>query len=150
MARETVRTGTGINVTGLKPFIRACRKSSRIAAVRLREEMRAAGTIVAEEAKNRAGEHSQTIPPTIKVRVRNLTVMVEAGQGVPLAALYEVGNAGGGHPGSFRHPVWGHDVFVEQTGYPFLTPAVNAKQLEVQTAVLKVADEIAEVLSHGR
>jgi hypothetical protein len=130
MARpELVRTGQGIDMVGLAPFRRALAKASKMAA----------------------GQHSTSIPPTIKTQVRSLTVSVVAGKGVPLAALYEVGNAQGGTPGSFRHPVfgvWQADT-PPQIGYPFLKPAVDAKMPEVEAGVMKVADEIAEVLAHG-
>jgi hypothetical protein len=151
MARpELVRTGQGIDMVGLAPFRRALAKASKMAARDLREEMRAAGEIVAKQARDNAGQHSTSIPPTIKTQVRSLTVSVVAGKGVPLAALYEKGNADGGTPGQFRHPIWGNrENWAVQTGYPFLKPAVDAKMPEVEAGVMKVADEIAEVLAHG-
>jgi hypothetical protein len=151
MRRETVRTGQGINLVGLAPFRRALAKASKMAAKDLRDEMRAAGEIVAVEARSNASQHSTTIPPTIITQVRSLTVSVVAGKEVPLAALYEVGNAQGGTPGSFRHPVfgvWQADT-PPQIGYPFLKPAVDSKMPEVEAGVMKVADGIAEVLAHA-
>jgi hypothetical protein len=151
MARpELVRTGQGIDMVGLAPFRRALAKASKMAARDLREEMRAAGEIVAKQARDNAGQHSTSIPPTIKTQVRSLTVSVVAGKGVPLAALYEVGNAQGGTENSFKHPVFGNrEAWVTQTGYPFLKPAVDAKMPEVEAGVMKVADGIAEVLAHA-
>lgn len=66
-----------------------------------------------------------------------------------LPGLYEFGNRGGGRAaesGTFRRRVWGHDTWVDQPRWAFLRPAAKNKALEVESAVLKVADEMVSIL----
>ena len=154
MASESFKT-FGVDSSGLRRFLADLRKASKVAAVGYRVQLIAAGEIVATEARAIASEHSEKIPPSIKTQVRGATIAVVAGQGVPLAALYEVGNAGRGSRSvwqasttTFKHPVHGHrDRWVTQTGYPALKPAADKMMPEVMAAVGKVADDVQAVLT---
>lgn len=150
MATERIGGGVGVDTRDLRAFVRATKKASPTAARGLRLMLRGAGEVVAEEARHIASQHSASIPPTIKARTYLATVSVSAGKDVPLAALYELGNRGGNQDSpTFRHPVYGNrNVFVEQQRYPFLRPAAQAKEAELQEAVMKVADAVADVLTN--
>lgn len=101
----------------------------------------------AELAKQIVSPHSQTIPPTIRVHVEPLRVVLTAGgPDAPLAPLYEKGNRRSQGRGRaprfdsrrkgtkytarglqqvlvFKHPVFGMDVWVEERRFPFFAPA---------------------------
>jgi hypothetical protein len=105
----------------------------------LKKTLRVAGGLIAEDAKTNAEEYSQSIPPSVKVRLRGTSISVIAGgPGVPLAGLFELGNKGKGksqaaaQSGQFRHPVFGTDTWVEQDMHPFLLRAAarNARSIE--------------------
>lgn len=148
MASERIGAGWGIDTRELKAFIRSLRRASPEGAKRFRLGLRASGTIVEKRAKTIAARHSKKIPPTIKAGTYGATVFVKAGKDVPLAALYELGNKGKNADAStFRHPTYGHEPWVEEARYPFLRPAVDETAPEVEAAVLKVADEIADVIT---
>jgi hypothetical protein len=152
MATEKIGGSFGIDTRELKSFIKALRRASPTGAKGLRVAMKASGEIVAVKAREIAAEHSTTIGPTIKAGVYGATVSVRAGKGVPLAALYELGNKGtaaGKDSDTFRHPVYGHATipWAVEARYPFLRPALDATAPEVEAAVLKVADEVADVLT---
>lgn len=149
MATSRIGGGVGVDTRDLKAFIGALRKASPTAAVGMRESLRAGGEIVAREARTLAGEHSDRIPATIKTRVRGATVSVVAGgANAPVAAPWEMGNKGSRSDSTtFRHRVFGQDVWVEQARYPFLRPAAKQKAPELEAEVLKVADEIARILT---
>ena len=120
----------------------------------LRKSLRGAGEIVAAEARKEASQHSTSIPPTIKVRTRAATIAVQAGApDVPLAVLYEKGNAGGGgsNAGEFRHPVFGHKdkPWVTQKRYPFMRPAEARTMPAVEEIVLKELDGAIDMLARG-
>jgi len=118
----------------------------------LSKDLSAAGEIVAAEARKISSEHSQTIPPSIKVRRRVATVAVQAGNAdVPLAVLYEKGNKGS-NPSSttFRHPVFGNkNNWVTENRYPFLRPAAEKTMPEVEALVLKELDAAIDEIAHG-
>ncbi len=127
----TELTSFGIDLSNLKTFAEQLKKLEPRLARRLRDNLAEAGETVAERARGLAAEHSTSIPPTIKTRVRGVNVYVSAGSAaVPLAGLYEVGNASGRRvrsgSGTFRHPVFGNkDVWVDQPGFPFLRRALE-------------------------
>lgn len=78
-----------------------------------------------ETARQIAGQYSSKIPPTIRAVPVPHGVAVRAGSAdVPLAALYDLGNKGKGNRRSptFRHKVFGHDVWVEQDRHPIFAP----------------------------
>lgn len=159
MARATsIATSGSVDTSDLKAFIRALRKASPTAARGMRTRMRAAGAIVATEAKAIASQHSDSIPPTIHTTVYGASVAVRAGKGVALAAIYELGNKGSGgrDDGSFRHPVFEQgddgllqetDAWVDQDRWAFLKPAAEAKGVELEAEIMKLADEVADVIT---
>lgn len=133
----------GLDTTDFKSFSRALRRAQPVLAKGLRVQLRAAGELVAEEARGQVSGASKSIPPTIKVRTSGVTVSVIAGgNGKPLAGLFELGNASGGGGGTFRHPVYGNqDVWVNQPMHPFLGKALDAKKDEAMVLVVNALDD---------
>ena len=154
--------GFGIDTTAFRDVAKALRFAGGEAPKNLRRSLRAAGEIVAVEAKSIASEHSSSIPPTIKVRVTGATVSVVAGNAnVPLAGLYELGNYRVSHGvthnrggDSFRHPVFvakkdlpGPDgSWVDQPSWQFLKPAALNKEDELEVAVTAVLDDAVKTI----
>lgn len=118
----------------------------------LRKAVRAAGQLVADDAKLRApkrkGEDKSRIAKTIRVGASGATATIRAGNAnTPEAALLE----GDGTPGTFRHPLFGDKdhAWYEQARQPYLHPALEAKRSDAedllaaaaQTAVEKVVKE---------
>lgn len=154
MATATVlHTGAvGLDLTDFASFAKDLRKAEPALAKGLAVRLRAAGAIVAEEAKTIASEVSANkVPATIKVRVSSATISVVAGKGVPLAALLELGNVRKRDSGTFRHPIWGHWVTDKgiQNMHPFLVPAVERKAEAVYQAVINVLDETIATATRG-
>jgi hypothetical protein len=149
---STVRSGKALDTREYRNAAKALRKSAKITSKALRKHLRAAGVIMAVEAQHIAGEHSESIPPTVKVRVAGATVSVQAG-GIkaPIAGLFELGNQGQkDSKGHFRHPVFGDsDVWVTQRGYPFLRPAAELTLPVAQRQIAKALEEAAEVTTTG-
>jgi hypothetical protein len=143
--------GFGIDTSDFRAVAKALRAAAPQTAKALRKNLRTAGLGVAAEARKKAGEHSKSIPPTVKVRVASTTVSIVAGgQNAPLAALYEIGNKGR-NPGDFRHPVFGNrNVWVTQKGYPFLRPAALAARAELEVAVVAALDEAVRIIQFDR
>lgn len=144
--------GIGGDFTDFARFTRALRKAKPEVAKLLRMRLRTAGKLVADDAKVRASEHSQSIPPSIKIRTSGMMVAVIAGgEGVPLAGLYELGNKPNrrNDPTSFRHPLFGNkNIWYSQQAYPFLAAAVrdHIEQVEFE-ASLALAEAIQKVVS---
>lgn len=150
MPSERIASTGGVDTHQLKEFVRDLRRTYPVAAKGLRENLRAAGEIVAVEARKKAGEHSKSIPPTIRTSVYGSSVSVKAGnKSNALAALYEVGNKGdGGKSDTFRHPLFGNWTYPQdQLRYPFLAPAVDAAGPAMEVELEKVADEIVDILT---
>jgi hypothetical protein len=146
MAKESTTvagfTGkSGVDLRGMRKLTRDLRgfKPSK----ELHKALRAAGLMIAEDAKEIAGEVSTSVPPTVKVRVSKTKISVVAGnEDVPLAGLLELGNKGknrkqqtASSTGEFRHPVWGDRDEVEwvaQPMHPYLLKAAvkNYKNIE--------------------
>jgi hypothetical protein len=145
-----VGTGGGIDTTAFTSFAKALRTAAAGVSKQLTLRLRAAGAIVADAAKVNASGVSTTIPPTIKTRVRSTTVSVVAGGGnVAIAGLFEAGNKGkGAGGGTFRHPVFGTAVWVEQPMHPFLYPALVEHQEEVWQGALEALDWAIEVAAY--
>lgn len=74
-------------------------------------------------------------------------------EGVAIAGLFELGNKGHGKTqtadegGSFRHPLFGKDVWVEQPMHPFLLPAQKAKTADIDAGLARVAESTAKKIS---
>jgi hypothetical protein len=72
-----------------------------------------------------------------------------AEQGNQLAGLWELGNRGKRSAplnGTFRHPIFGKDVWTEQQRHSFLVPAGQKREPEVEAAVLAAMDLIVSVI----
>lgn len=125
MPTVTIRGQGGINTSDFKAVVRALKKAQPAMRRELLRNFRAAGELIARDARAIAGEVSTSIPPTIKTRVRGVGVSVEAGgvagakataaqlfssgygagsgyarkealaEGVVIAGLFELGNTGG-------------------------------------------------------
>lgn len=122
-------------------------------AYRVRGEVDKTLIVVGEDVKQaahaEASKHSKSIPPTIHMIPGRGMVMIRAGsKDAPLASLYELGNRGRGGRGSdtFRHPVFGQDVFVEQKRYPFLRPALTALRRQITKRMEAAWDEALKPL----
>lgn len=154
--------GFQVDASGLQGFIHDLKKASPVAARGLRATVKAAAEIVAAEARKNASAHSQSIPPTIKASTylsgsKQSAATVTAGRGVPLAALYELGNKGKPESAAtFRHPVFARGAsgkleqtedWVDQARYPFLLPAAEATGAEVEAALETVADMVTDILA---
>ncbi len=120
MATDFIR----IDLSSLKSFARVLQRVEPVVQREFFNGLSAAGELVAEEARKRAG-FSSRIPGSITVKRRALAVKIQAGgDSAPDAAPFEHG----GIPGDFRHPVFGNrEVWVSQRARPFLTPALEAK-----------------------
>jgi hypothetical protein len=144
---ERVKDGFGIDTSALKGLSKDLRRLEDYTARNFRRGMREVGEVVAMEARSKAGEVSKKIAGTIKVRAVGATVEVRAGaKDVPEATLLELGNTGsrrssvaGG--GTFKHPVFGTDVWVEQPMHPYLYPSAVAKLAEAEIVLERVVDE---------
>lgn len=108
----------------------------------LRPGLRAAGRVVADDAKVRAS-WSNRIPGATRVSVTfsgkrpGVSVVVNK-QKAPDARPFEHG----GRDGTFRHPVFGRDVWVSQKARPFLAPALTAKGDEAAGQITDVVDRV--------
>jgi predicted Ser/Thr protein kinase len=106
----------------------------------LHKALRVAGQLIADDAKAIIGEHSKSIPGTIKVRVSKTKISVIAsGAENAIAGLLELGNKGRGksqaaaRSGRFRHPVYGNrDNWVDQPMHPFLLPAAQRNERNIE------------------
>jgi len=112
-----------------------------------RVALKAAGQIVADDAKSRAS-FSSRIPGSIKVRVTsggNVKVVAGGEQAEDAAPLENHGRSG-----TFRHPVFGGDTWVDQPSRPFLAPALAAHEGEVAEAIENAVAEAVERALDGR
>lgn len=117
-----------------------------------KKALKTAGQLIAEDAKANVSPYSQTVPPSIKVRVRKTSISVIAGgEGVPMAGLLELGNKKRTSNGKFRHPVFGNrDVWVNQDMHPYLWRATlsNMRPIEHFEGRI-VAEAFKEAGWHG-
>lgn len=113
----------------------------------LKKTLKGAGDLIATDARALVSPHSQTVPGSIKVRIRKTSVSVIAGgANVPMGGLLELGNRGRNRGNTFRHPVFGTDTWVTQRMYPYLAPAAmrNERTIEHFEGAI-VADAFREV-----
>jgi hypothetical protein len=126
-----------IDVSQLKKLSADLRRVSPALQKNFLKGLGLAGDVVASAAKSKAS-FSSRIPGTIKVRRKGVAVRVQAGgPNAPHAA--PINNRGDG--GTFRHPVFGHDVWVSQAAHPFLEPAAEEKIGDVEQIILGVTNE---------
>jgi hypothetical protein len=160
--RTDLHLGIGLDTSEFRKLAKDLRAAKSPLVKVLRENLRAAGEIVAADARIRAEHASRTIPPSIKVRVASTTVAVVAGgEGVPLAGLMELGNAKQRGGDTFRAPNFppkgsrgqaafrlhgGHD----QPMHPYLGPAGLAHEGEFEKAAVDAVDSVMAVYLTGR
>ena len=146
MAGSSFSTSFTIDVRGLRRLSRDLRAAAPAMAVELPTGLKAAGSVVAEEAKSQSS-WSTRIPGSVKTRASGTTATVIAGgSAAPDAAPFE----NRGKTGAFRHPVFGNvGVWVSQQARPFLAPSLEAKSTELTAAVEAVLDRVIEGLTRG-
>lgn len=136
-----------IDMSSFNKFARDLRQADRELSRQLGRNLKAAGEIVAADARRRAG-FSSRIPKSIVVRRAGAKIRVEARANIaPNAKPIEHGGKGG----MFRHPVYGNrENWVSQEAKPFLRPAAEAGRAAVIVAAKRAIDDaLAEVHSHG-
>lgn len=137
----TLTGGGGLDTRDFSRFAKALRRQAPDMAVTLRKELRAAGEIVAADARARAS-FSSKIPASIKTRVSGATISIVAGSKKAAdAAPYE----NEGKQGDFRHPLFGNRaVWISQKAHPFLHPALEAGRPAVMDAALQALDRAVD------
>jgi len=132
-----------VDLSGLKDLARVCKKVAPDVEKDLNRGIGLAGEVIAREARQNAS-FSSRIPGSIETRRRGRRVKIRAGgDAAPHAAVFEHG----GLPGSFRHPVFGRDVWVEQAAHPFLTPALESGADEAFGLVVAAVDSALRGIS---
>lgn len=127
----------------VETFVRRFGKVPKELKRELRPGLRAAGKVVADDAKARAS-WSTKIPRAIKVSV----TFAGSRQGVSVIVNKNKAPSGrpfehGGRDGTFRHPVFGNrEVWVSQKARPFLAPALQAKGDEAAKQIEQVVDRV--------
>lgn len=105
-----------------------------------------------ETAKIVAGQHSTSIPPTIRSVAIPHAVSVRAGNAeVPLAALYDLGNKGKGgrKRGEFYHPTFGHKPSVAQVRHPFFKPTRKLMRKQIKARMEATWEEALRPFERG-
>lgn len=163
---DKMSSGVRVDSDDLKLLIKDLKAAGPAASRGLRTAVKASGEIVATEARQLASAHSQSIPPTIKARAylsstKRSLATVTAGRGVPLAALYELGNKGASPSATdFRHPVFERssatgklqqtDNWVSQARFPFLLPAAERTGAAVEAQLVAVAEMASKIIAIKR
>lgn len=127
--------GTRIDFTSVRQLAIAFGKMPPELRLELRPKLRAAGQIIANQAKANASWSSRipgaiTVTTSLTSRTGGVGIRVnstKAPHARPLEGI--TGN------GVFRHPVYGQDVWVNQDTRPFLAPAVKAKEAEARSLI---------------
>lgn len=123
----------GVQMTGLKAFTRDLRKANKALPKKLQAQMKQAGDVVADDARSRASWSSR-IPGSIRTGASAKGAYIKAGgAAAPHAAAYETA-------GQFRHPVFGRDTWVEEQGRPFMVPALEARESDIEAAAVAALD----------
>ncbi len=141
-----------IDTSSFNKFARDLKKAEPELAKSLRKNMKAAGEIVAVEARQRAG-FSSRIPGNIKVGVAGARIRVYV---KPLAKPHfkeDFAQENKGKSGMIRHKTFGHaDRWTSKNSpaHPFLKPALEARRALVVVAAKKAVDDaLRQVHSHG-
>lgn len=125
-----------VDTSQLKKLAAELRANSPSMLKELQVGLRGAGTQVAVEARLISGFWSSRIPGSIRLISVGLNTVVRAGgASAPHAKYYE-------GPAPFRHPVFGHDVWVSQQARPFLMPAVTREGPTFERAALAAVDAV--------
>lgn len=122
-----------LTVDGYTQLLRKLKRLAPETNKELRKELRSLSDEVAQDARTNAG-WSNRIPAAIGVTVTNKGAGVKVSRKkAPHGSLFERGNAGARSAASFRHPVFGQNVYVSQPTRPFIQPAVDAREPELVT-----------------
>lgn len=103
---------------------------------RMRAEFTRAGQGALSDARSRAGSWSRRIPAAINGKPESsgdrvgYTLRVSVAK-APHARAFE----GLGQGGSFRHPVFGRDRWVDQNTRPYVWPAVRGRSAGMNAAI---------------
>lgn len=139
--------GVSIDTSSFAKFARGLAVIDPELKRELRAGLKAAGELVATDARARAG-FSSRIPGSIRVSVAGNTIKVIANaKKAPDAKPLEHG----GREGTFRHPVFGdRQNWVAQQARPFLRPALLAnKEAAVHLAKVAVERALGRLKSYG-
>lgn len=79
MATKTITTQSAVDVSEFREMAAALKKADAVAYLTLKRNLKAAGDLIAKDARQISSRYSSTIPPTIKVRARGVSIAVEAG-----------------------------------------------------------------------
>ena len=131
--------GVSIDTSSFAKFARALKVIDPDLKKELRAGLKAAGEVVAEDARARSS-WSTRIPGSIKVSVVGNTIKVVANaKKAPDAKPLEHGGQGG----TFRHPVFGNrDAWVNQDARPFLRPALLANKEAAVAAAKRAVEKV--------
>ena len=137
--------GVSIDTSSFAKFARGLRAAEPELKLELLREMKAAGEVVAIDARSRAnsfprtGDGTTRIADSIRVSVSGDTIKVVANKKkAPEARPIE----NKGKSGTFRHPVGGNrEVWVNQEAHPFLRPALLANRELVVAAVKRAVEK---------
>ena len=138
--------GISIDTSSFAKFARGLKEIDPVLKRELRTDLKAAGEIVAADARSNA-DWSTRIPGSIKVSVSGNTIKVVANKKkAPHAKAYEHE----GKDGTFRHPVFGDRTnWVSEPARVFLAKALIAnKQAAVEAARVAVRKALEKVHSY--
>lgn len=132
-----------INATSLKTFSAALRREQPALRTRMLRQLRVAGKLVADEAKDHGPKQAKF---SVSTAAGGVTVTVK---GPPIVGLLENGSSGSSNASSWRHPTYGHDPWVTQPTHPYLAPALEAKREEALVLILEAVDETVIAAASG-
>ena len=128
--------GSGVQVEGLAQFRAACKSALGRAPRELTAGLKRAGDIPIREASSRVPQRTGALAASFKAQVRGTTGSITSG--VPYGAGAEWGARGKwvGFPGTPPRYVW---------------PAVEAREREIEDAILDELREVVTILgwAHG-
>lgn len=147
-----------IDTSSFAKFSADLRRAAPELQKQLRKELKAAGELVAEDARRRAGSFSTRIPGAIKVGVAAGSSRIGKG-GVKIRIYVDANKAPHGRPiegitgnSFFRHPTDGEErqTWVNQPTRHYLRPAMQAGRITViKGAQDAISKALREVHSHG-
>jgi hypothetical protein len=135
------------DTSGLDTLAADLKISSKVLVETFQSELDDIGQTVASEARQiaTATSRSSRLPGSIKTVRRGLKIRVVAGFAeAPIAGLWEYGSLK--NPRSVRWPLFGdREHWMSMPTRPFLRPAAEHVQPEIETKVLRVVDEATKV-----
>ncbi len=146
-----------IDTSSFAAFSRDLKRADPKLQKELRTNLKAAGELVAVDARRRAGAFSSRIPGAIKVGVAAGSSRIGKG-GVKIKVYVDAKKAPHGRPyegitgnSTFRHPVdKERETWVDQATHHYLRPAMEAGRVAVLAASKRSVDKaLAEVHNHG-